>query len=530
MLPRLLLAALLTLLLIAPSARGATFCVGTPCEGVSKPTLDSALGAAATSPGRDAIMLGKGPHSGAWAITANNPVDLVGPENDAARLVATGSTALVIANGDSTVRNLSVQLKAVDGAIGIDVFAAGPKLRRVSVTGAPGAQLQSGIVVRRGAELDTVWGAFYTPGSSAIVAAGQPEQPLTLRNLSLHAATAIRIDGWGKPVWISHAQLSASQTGVFVRGAGALIAEELSVFVNQPAAEAFGGIGVHAVDTVGTIRNATIVARHPGATALRGAGSRLAVRDSALIGADVGSDLVTDQAIELRYSAFRPGRTTGPLEQPGADNVDLSKSYLGLPSFEAGVFVSASGGALIDTGTPGTEPGLDLEHRSRPLDGDADGVKRRDIGAFEAAAQTSVKPAAVVLIDPTPVVEPTPTPTSTATPEATPVVTPQATPTPIASPKPTVMLASLKGRTLRGRSTGTVKRVRVTLKRGTRCVTKRGALRPAKTCPWLGVKGTSAWALTFPRRLPRGTYAVRVRGLDGAGDVIAAASKRVRRG
>ncbi|RKQ91625.1 hypothetical protein C8N24_1448 [Solirubrobacter pauli] len=524
MLPRLLLAALLTLLLVAPVARGATFCVDTACDGQAKPTLDIALGAAATSPGKDTIVLGKGPFTGTYAITSNNPVDVIGPENDSARIVAKTGTALVIANGDSTVRNVSVQVKAVDGAIGIDVVAAGAELTRVSVNGAPGVQQQTGIMVRRGAQLDTVWATFYTPGSAAIVAAGQPELPLQLRNLSLHAETAIKVDGWSKPVWISHAALSATLTGVLVRDVGALVAEELSVFG--------GGTGVHAVDSTGTLRHATVAARQEGATALRAAGSRLTVRDSVLIGADLGSDVATDAPLELRYSAFRPERTVGPVEQPGADNVDLSRSYLGLPSFEAGVFAPAAGSALIDSGTPGAEAGIDLQNRSRPLDGDQDGVKRRDIGALEAAVGTSVQPAKVVLIDPTPKVVPTPTATPTATPEVTPVATPQVTPTPtpIASPKPTVSLASLKARTLRGRSTGTVKRVQVTLKRGGTCVSGRGTLRKAKTCSWLAVQGTGSWRLSFKRALPRGRYLVRMRALDAKGHVLAGASKRVRRG
>ena len=79
MLPRLLLAALLTALLVTPSARAATtYCVGVSCEGTPKASIDAALAAAATSPGKDLIMLGAGPYAGAWTIPAANPVDIVG--------------------------------------------------------------------------------------------------------------------------------------------------------------------------------------------------------------------------------------------------------------------------------------------------------------------------------------------------------------------------------------------------------------------------------------------------------------------
>ena len=116
MLPRLLLAALLTVLLVTPSARAATtYCVGVSCEGIPKASIDAALTAAATSPGKDAIMLGDGPYTGAWTITAANPVDIVGPESGA-KIVSTGSAALAIDAPEVLVENLKIQTKAVNGA------------------------------------------------------------------------------------------------------------------------------------------------------------------------------------------------------------------------------------------------------------------------------------------------------------------------------------------------------------------------------------------------------------------------------
>ena len=74
MLPRLLLAALLTLLLISPSAHAATtYCVGTSCEGFTKPTIDAALTAAAANPGKDvfrAVIVA--PESGELFLFSND--------------------------------------------------------------------------------------------------------------------------------------------------------------------------------------------------------------------------------------------------------------------------------------------------------------------------------------------------------------------------------------------------------------------------------------------------------------------------
>jgi len=77
------LAALATALLLTSSAGAATYCVGTSCEGVSKPTIDAALTAAAASPGKDTILLGAGPFTGHWFISSDNPVAIVGPAQGA---------------------------------------------------------------------------------------------------------------------------------------------------------------------------------------------------------------------------------------------------------------------------------------------------------------------------------------------------------------------------------------------------------------------------------------------------------------
>src|ERR1700742_4960198 len=108
--PRLLLAALLTLLVLTPAARGATYCVGTSCEGVPKASIDAALAAAAINPGKDLIMLGAGPFTGSWTLLATNPVDLVGPETGA-KVISTGTAGLTVVNPDTLVENVTVQTK-----------------------------------------------------------------------------------------------------------------------------------------------------------------------------------------------------------------------------------------------------------------------------------------------------------------------------------------------------------------------------------------------------------------------------------
>ncbi|MDA0174594.1 hypothetical protein OJ998_36185 [Solirubrobacter taibaiensis] len=518
MLPRLLLAALLTVLLVTPSARAATtYCVGVSCEGTPKASIDAALTAAASSPGKDLIMLGAGPYTGSWTIPAVNPVDIVGPESGA-KLVSTGSAALVIEAPEVLVENLKIQTKAVNGAYGIDARAEWVKVRRVGVTDAPGTKGQVGFRVVRGGQLNTVWTTMSTGGSVGILATGTPTVPLQVYNSDLTGQHGLRAWEWTKPVRVERLRVKASATAVTINGVPDFSGESMALWGGLAAFEAFS--------STGTLRHATLANGPTGGSALWAKGSPLKVSDSVLVGR--GEDLYTDTAMEFRRSAFRPGRMEGPITQPGADNVDLSKAWHGMPSVVAGELEPVSGSALIDQGTPGPDVSFDVDNKARPVDGDRDGIARRDIGAFEAVEKTSVEPAKVTLVDPAPKVVPTPTPAATPvpTPAATPVPTPAVTPTPTPPVKPRVTIGAAKKRVLAGRATGAVARVQIAARQAKKCVTKPGKLRRAKTCKWLSAKGTRTWSL----RLPRGTFAVRVRALDARGKVVATATKKVRVG
>jgi hypothetical protein len=75
--------------------------------------------------------------------------------------------------------------------------------------------------------------------------------------------------------------------------------------------------------------------------------------------------------------------------------------------------------------------------------------------------------------------------------------------------------------------------ISVARKQGKHCrnLTAKGRLGRAKSCShhsWLAVKGSTKWSFRFPRRLSKGTYLVRTRALDFAGNVQRPHVRRLR--
>jgi hypothetical protein len=75
--------------------------------------------------------------------------------------------------------------------------------------------------------------------------------------------------------------------------------------------------------------------------------------------------------------------------------------------------------------------------------------------------------------------------------------------------------------------------ISVAHKQGRRCrnlTTMRRLSRPTKCSRhrWLPVKGATKWSFRFPRRLAKGTYLVRTRAVDFAGNVQHPRAKRLR--
>jgi Bacterial Ig-like domain len=75
--------------------------------------------------------------------------------------------------------------------------------------------------------------------------------------------------------------------------------------------------------------------------------------------------------------------------------------------------------------------------------------------------------------------------------------------------------------------------ISVQRKQGKHCryMSSKGKLSSTKSCAspvWLRAHGTGKWSFGLSKKLPRGTYNVRVHALDSAGNVSAQRSLRVR--
>jgi hypothetical protein len=76
-------------------------------------------------------------------------------------------------------------------------------------------------------------------------------------------------------------------------------------------------------------------------------------------------------------------------------------------------------------------------------------------------------------------------------------------------------------------------RISIARKRGAKCrhLTARGRLTSRTGCGnrrWLSVNGSSRWSFRLPRNLPRGSYLVRTRAIDFAGNRQLERAKRLR--
>ena len=231
-------------------------------------------------------------------------------------------------------------------------------------------------------------------------------------------------------------------------------------------------------------------------------------------------------SISLVNSLVSGYSTAGERSASGAGQANLSATYTYLPGMVPGSgpgaaalanlvttaptfsasddFHLAPDSAGIDAGAPGdAAPANDLDGNPRILDGNGDGTAVRDIGAYE-------RPTVVPNPNPTPTPtpsEPSPSPTPSPSPSPSPTPTPTPTPTPARDRK------APQTRIKRGPGKRLAQRVATftfgASERGVRYQCRLDGARSYRPCK---VKATF-------KKLKRGKHVLRVRAIDGAGNV-----------
>ena len=396
-----------------PAAAGATdYCVApnTSCGGTNVATFEQSLDLADNAPDADRIFLGAAtytaPTTAGYSYSANSsPVEIIGAATTETILTAPPSAFRVLflnAGAGSSIHDLTIHLPAnmAGGANGLWLFEPAQRVRvdedavqsqahtAVAVDGAGSFADGS---VRVSTSLANEVGVRIDLGATAP----------TVERSSVIAATAVAAEA--PNVMLDRLTLSATSACVEVTGGSAQVRSSLLLPIG-------GGTGLEAIDqgaTDGSLvaDGVTIVGDNSAYTTGADASSlnaaprsaSVVVRNSIIRGVQRSLSRFTasngSASVTAEYSDYDPSATTELGSGGGAltplagalapgDNVNVDPKFVD-PTSD---YHLAVGSPLIDAGAPATTQGLDLDGNQLVADGDADGVARRDLGAYELTA------------------------------------------------------------------------------------------------------------------------------------------------
>ena len=255
---------------------------------------------------------------------------------------------------------------------------------------------------------DTVWKNSHIYGSQGVtfsngISPGSSSGKLEITNTKIENADwGVIVDGTDTPVVMKKSRVLDPQNYGVLLSNGALFVMENSVIVGAGthAIEADTYAGAGAADIDAQIRSSTIIGgSDPADAAIRvningSFGSKSAdvsVTNSILRGFTNTWDMVTPAgpgighgSLSFTRSDFTPAGT--PADSPvvdltGPGNIDVDPMFTGPSDFHL-----LPGSPAIDAGDP-ADIGIvdDFDNGPRPLDGNGDGSRIIDMGAFEAA-------------------------------------------------------------------------------------------------------------------------------------------------
>ena len=383
---------------LVPATAGATdYCVApnTDCGGTLVPNVEQALDLADNATDADRVILGAAtytaPTPAGFAYNeSSSPVEIIG--KGAGQTIFTApagaSSVLSLTGGPgSSVHDLKIRIpqNAADGSTGLSTANSA---QRIDVVEDP-TQANS----RRGAELVN---GGKLEDSTVTIGSAQPTTAVvlntggSLRRSTVSASAGVESKFGGT---IQASRVIGAWAGVFAKPGATTIRASVIRFSNADG----GGIGAVSGPTTVNADGVTVIG--PGTASAVGVS---AIADGLLphpVDVNLTNSIIrgaskslwalaigkTGQAhIAASYSDYDP---TGNFI--GAANATITETNVSNVG-DAG-FVDASNGnyhllpasTLIDSGDPTVPQGLDFDGNPLVVDGNGDGIARRDIGAFE---------------------------------------------------------------------------------------------------------------------------------------------------
>ena len=393
----------LALAAAVPSVASATdYCVApkTDCGANNVSDLETALTKAHDNVGPDRVLLTEGTYVAqagtGFSYPWGDPVEIVGAGRGKTILTgppqSTGQVLTLLGFGDHLVQDLTIRIPA-QVKLGFSGLYMRATARRIDIVENPDQSNQ-----RRGVRIDApgvLEDSSVTLGSGGTVGAWMTSanvsaHPGAIRHSVLSADNAVFSDQGGI---IERSYLTGATQGVWAQSGATTIANSVVRATKD------GGVAVTAVsDASGATvqaRGTTIVGPSTGTST--GVATTTYFSPNASIHLDLADSIVRaarplyafangngDSVIAVNWSDYDPSTSEADGVHAKIDAANVQNAGdARFVNADAGDYRLVSGSPMVDAGDPASADGLDLDGNPLVADGNADGIARRDLGAYE---------------------------------------------------------------------------------------------------------------------------------------------------